>query len=162
MCRSDEQLFSTARKVVTALIARIHTVEWTTAIVQSPAGRATQVGGDLVLWDLPLTFSTSAQKLLMHRHCTCDWWCSGGVQLHLQAAVQRCVYLPYRIHAMHMQHVARYVPTSYHLLGLFFYVTKIWTGLYHHCYGKNAGSIIQSFIACLLVLAAFWAVCGIR
>lgn len=42
-CRTDEQLFSKARLIITALMARIHTVEWTTAIVQHPAGRAGQV-----------------------------------------------------------------------------------------------------------------------
>lgn len=42
--RTDDQLFATARKIITAMIARIHTVEWTTAIVQHPAGRAGQVG----------------------------------------------------------------------------------------------------------------------
>lgn len=41
--RTDDQLHSTARKIISALIARIHTVEWTTAIVQHPAGRAAQV-----------------------------------------------------------------------------------------------------------------------
>lgn len=41
--RSDDQLHDTARKIITALIARMHTVEWSTAIVQHPAGRASQV-----------------------------------------------------------------------------------------------------------------------
>jgi len=43
---ADEQLFSKARLIITALMARIHTVEWTTAIVQHPAGRA----GQYFLW----------------------------------------------------------------------------------------------------------------
>lgn len=42
-CRGDDRLFATARKIITALIARIHTVDWTTAIVQHPTGRAVQV-----------------------------------------------------------------------------------------------------------------------
>jgi len=41
--RGDEKLFSAARLIITALIARIHTVEWTTAIIQHPTGRASQV-----------------------------------------------------------------------------------------------------------------------
>jgi hypothetical protein len=48
--RSDDQLFGTARKIITALINRIHTVEWTTAIVQHPAGRAGQVGTPTLLY----------------------------------------------------------------------------------------------------------------
>lgn len=38
----DDKLFSVARLIITALIARIQTVEWSTAIVQHPAGRAGQ------------------------------------------------------------------------------------------------------------------------
>ena len=41
--RDDDNLFAAARLIITALIARIHTVEWTTAIIQHPAGRASQV-----------------------------------------------------------------------------------------------------------------------
>ncbi|WIA21634.1 hypothetical protein OEZ85_000815 [Tetradesmus obliquus] len=38
----DAKLFAAARLIITALLARIHTVEWTTAIIQHPAGRASQ------------------------------------------------------------------------------------------------------------------------
>jgi hypothetical protein len=41
--RDDDKLYAAARLIITALIARIHTVEWTTAIIQHPAGRASQV-----------------------------------------------------------------------------------------------------------------------
>lgn len=43
---NDDQLFHTARKIITALVARVHTIEWTTAITQHPMGRAAQY----ILW----------------------------------------------------------------------------------------------------------------
>ena len=44
---SDDEVFDKARLVIAALIAKIHTVEWTTAILE-PAGAADRHAGQLV------------------------------------------------------------------------------------------------------------------
>ena len=41
---SDDEVFDKARLVIAALIAKIHTVEWTTAILNRPALRIGDAG----------------------------------------------------------------------------------------------------------------------
>eukprot|EP00775_Hariotina_reticulata_P000236 gene236-440_t len=66
----DDKLFSAARLINTALIARIHTVEWTCAIVQHPAGRASQLffgipGGNTVLPGDKIPFAHSDEFVMV-------------------------------------------------------------------------------------------------